>query len=189
MKYSHPIIKSALFILCILLWGSLLSCDNTAQNKPDPVIPFRHKTHIENYNIDNCGTCHKYSEHGMFKALPSIGECTACHQRDGVTTGTDRSLPRKKTIFDNYTDKDRPWVSQSEDQVNVYYSHKAALSETLADGTEKLKCDSCHLDKISSGEEPVLSGGKLMDKCIDCHNTFNMNNQCGVCHSRRNKFN
>lgn len=88
-------------------------------------------------------------------------------------------------MFDNYSDKDRPWVSRSKDQVNVYYSHKVALTTTLDDGTKKLRCEPCHGDKIKSTGTATLSGEELMNQCIDCHTTFKLTNDCGVCHSRR----
>lgn len=185
MERSLVIFNTVKILIFSLLVTTAISCNKSSHAGQGVNIPFSHKTHVEDYKIDNCETCHKYTEHGIFKGNPSIGECTACHERDGELTGTDRTIPRKKSMFDNYTDSDRPWTSKSKDQGNVYYSHKVALSTTLEDGTKKLRCEPCHGDKVISTGAPTLSGGKLMDQCMDCHTTFKMNNDCGVCHSRR----
>lgn len=184
MERSLVIFTVNIFIFSLLVL-SAISCSVSSKEKEGLIIPFSHKTHVETYNIDKCETCHTYNIHGIFQGTPTVGECTACHQRDGDLATRDHCLPRKKSMFDNYTDKDKPWEPRSKDPVNVYYSHKVALSTTLDDGTKKLRCEPCHEDKVKSTGSPTLSGGKLMDQCIDCHTTFNMDNDCGVCHSRR----
>ena len=184
MERSLVIFTVNIFIFSLLVLFAV-SCTVSSKEKEGLNIPFSHKTHVENYNIDKCETCHTYSVHGLFQGTPTIGECTACHERDGKLTTTDRTMPRKKSIFDNYTDKDKPWKSRPKDQGNVYYSHKVALSTTLDDGSTKLRCAPCHEDKVKSTGLPTLSGGKLMDQCIDCHTTYKMDNECSVCHSRR----
>ncbi|MBP7734377.1 MAG: cytochrome c3 family protein [Spirochaetes bacterium] len=170
--------------LCIgLVIGISMKSCNYAQADEATPIPFIHKTHIEEYGIKNCGTCHKYDKIGRFQGLPTIGECTACHSRDGELINKDHMSPRKKTMFDAYTDKDRPWTSRAKKQELVYYSHKVAASATMADGSIKLRCVSCHGDKATPAAATKLEGKQLMDQCMDCHAARKLVNACVFCHN------
>ena len=180
MKHPLLLIMSSIIVASVIL--GIITTSYNSGNRADAAekIPFSHATHIEKYNINNCGTCHKYDGQGTFRSFPSIGECTACHDRNNALTGTDHMAPRKKTVFDYYSDKDRPWSSKAEDKQLVYYSHKVVLSKDMPDGEKHLRCEPCHGDKISS--KATARGEKLMKQCIECHTTFKMNNQCDVCH-------
>jgi hypothetical protein len=171
---------SFIIVVSVVLGIGTTSHNRAKQADAAEKIPFSHATHIEKYNINDCGTCHKYDGQGTFRGLPSIGDCTACHNRNNALTSTDHMAPRKKTVFDYYADKDRPWVSKSEDKQLVYYSHKVALGTDTADGKKQLRCEPCHGGKVSSNS--TARGEKLMKQCIECHTTFKMNNQCDVCH-------
>jgi hypothetical protein len=181
MKLSLPFFRiaaiSAVVIICIVAVSCRLKKDADAAVE----IPFNHKTHVETYRISDCGTCHKYNDSMMFRGLPSIGECTACHSRSGSLTSSDHMSPRKKTVFDSYTDSDRPWNSKAKDQQLLYYSHKTALTKVV-DGKTVFRCEPCHGDKVSSSGTAHIKGGKLMDNCIECHTAYKLNNQCDVCH-------
>lgn len=179
MKHPLLFIISFIFIVSVLLGLFTSSYNKSNQAEAVEKIPFSHETHMGKYNISDCGTCHKYDAQGTFRALPSIGECTACHDRNGELTTTDRMAPRKKTMFDSYTDKDRPWISKLQDSGLVYYSHKAVLT-TKEDGSTKFRCEPCHGDRVNSSS--TAKGEKLMKQCIDCHTSFKMNNQCDICH-------
>lgn len=182
MKRSLLFFKPFLILVLIFFGIITTSCNNTKQANAVEKISFSHKTHVEKYNIKDCGACHKYDANKTFRGLPAIGECTVCHDRNGKLTSEDHMAPRKKTMFDSYTDKDRPWVSRAKDQQLLYYSHKVAWTAQLADGKTKLKCEQCHGDKALSTGTAKLKGEKLMEQCIECHTSFKMNNQCDVCH-------
>jgi len=156
--------------------------NNTKNVEAVEKISFSHQTHVEKYNIKDCGTCHKYDANKTFRGLPSIGECTVCHDRNGELTSDDHMKPRKKTMFDSYTDKDKPWDSRAKNQQLVYYSHKVALTTKLPDGKTKLRCEPCHGDKVSSTGTSRTEGEKLMKQCIECHTSFKLNDRCDVCH-------
>lgn len=170
------------FIIAASVFLGVITTSYNRANQADAAekIPFSHATHIDKYNIKDCGTCHKYDGQGTFRALPSVGECTVCHDRNNALTNTDHMSPRKKTVFDFYSDKDRPWASKAEDKQLVYYSHKVVLSTEMPDGKKHFRCEPCHGSKVSL--KPVARGEKLMKECIECHTTFKMNNQCDVCH-------
>ncbi len=182
MKRSLFFYKTFVIIICFSLAVISTSCNIIKQAAAEEKISFSHKTHVEKYNIKDCGTCHKYDVNKNFRGFPTIGECTVCHDRNGELTGTDHMTPRKKTIFDSYTDKDKPWVSGSKDEKLVYYSHKVVMTTELKDGKTIFNCGPCHADKVNSAGIAKIKGGKLMDQCIKCHTSYNMNNQCDVCH-------
>lgn len=178
---KHPLLFIVSFIIIVSVILGIFTAPYHQLNQADAVekIPFSHETHMVKYNIKDCGTCHKHDAQGTFHALPSIGECTACHDRNGELTVSDHMVPRKKTMFDSYTDKDRPWNSKAKDSGLVYYSHKVVLT-IKEDGKTKLRCAPCHGDRVNSSS--TAKGEKLMGQCIECHTTFKMNNQCDVCH-------
>ncbi|NLV67923.1 MAG: cytochrome c3 family protein, partial [Spirochaetes bacterium] len=96
MRYSlSTYIKACLAAACVL--PVLLAASCAKDSKAEGLsVPFSHKTHVENYAISNCGTCHKYDEYGTFMGLPTVGECTECHKGDGKLFTDDRkSNPRK----------------------------------------------------------------------------------------------
>jgi len=170
-------------LACVILGFSVTSCKKPTQASEVKEIPFSHKTHVQNYDIKDCGTCHKYDVTGVFRGLPSIGDCIECHRGNGDLFSNDRRTnPRKKTMFDSWTDKDKPWTSRADKSEFFYYSHKVKVTTNLADSTTKLRCDLCHGDKANSSETVSLKGEKLMKQCIYCHTTYKMNNNCTVCH-------
>jgi cytochrome c553 len=161
-------------------------CDSVMQADAAKKIPFSHKTHVENYGIDDCTTCHGYEENGRFKGLPTIAECTACHARDGVLISNDLSIPRKKTMFDSYKDSDQPWTAWAKQPDLVYFSHSVVMTAKYEDGPmkDKLKsrCGSCHGDKAGSTNTKMIKGKMLMGQCMDCHTALKISNKCAVCH-------
>jgi len=173
------------FIIFVCVFFGILATigNNTKRAEAVENIPFSHKTHVGLYDIKDCGTCHKYDAQGTFQGLPTIGECTICHKRDGGLTSVDHKSPRKKSRFDTFTDKDRPWVSRAEKAELVYYSHKAAVTVPLADGKTRLRCEPCHGDKVSSTGTAKTKGEKLMKECNACHFAFKIDpERCDICH-------
>lgn len=173
-----PFLIIAWSFICI----SNMSCADPAQAKSSKTIPFIHKTHVEKYRISDCGTCHKYDSIGRFKGLPTVGDCTACHNREGDVCNNDHMAPRKKTIFDSFTDGDRPWAYKAQKPDLVYYSHKIVMSAKSEDIRLKTRCATCHGDKADSTGVAAMKGKPLMDQCIDCHEAFDIVNKCPVCH-------
>ena len=181
MKFSFA--KLFVILACILVVIAALSSGKVTRADKSVVIPFSHKSHVDNYGIKDCAECHKYDAYGVFKGLPSVGECTACHRGNGDLFSNDRKTnPRKKTMFDSYADKDRPWKSGVEDVKLFYYSHKISMATKMTDDTTRIRCDLCHGDKSGSTGKANVKGEKLMEQCIYCHTAFKLNNQCDVCH-------
>jgi hypothetical protein len=183
MRYSlSTCIKACLAAVCVLPVFLTASCAKDAKSE-GLAVPFSHKTHVENYNISDCGTCHKYNAYGIFMGRPTVGECTECHRGDGKLFTEDRKAnPRKKTMFDSFTAADRLWKSKVADEQLYYYSHKIKMTTDLKEGSTRVKCDMCHADKAKTSGVSKTRGGKLMDQCIYCHDSFKLNSQCDVCH-------
>jgi hypothetical protein len=158
------------------------SCDDVMQADAAKAIPFEHKTHIQKYDIKDCSTCHKYDENGRFLGIPTIGECTACHDRDASLTANDGLTPRKKSMFDSYKDTDKPWTSWAKQPDLVYFSHKVVMTAKFEDGRLKAQCVQCHGDKAKSTDTSMMKGKMLMGECERCHDALNISNKCAVCH-------
>jgi len=147
----------------------------------DKPIPFNHKSHITKYDAD-CETCHGYYDNGRFKGLPTVAECTQCHDRDAKVTGGDPTDPKRKPFLDKYKDTDKPWGSHAKQPDLVYFSHKAVMTAKYLDGRKKARCGSCHGDKAGSMTTAKIKGKMLMGQCMDCHTALKISNKCAVCH-------
>jgi len=158
-----------------------VACDYPFSNKAKKQLPFNHKSHTTTYGAD-CETCHSYYANGRFKGLPSVGDCTVCHDREGANSDTDPSVPLRKAFFNDYQDTDRPWDSFAKQPDLVYFSHKVVMTATYEDGRKKARCGSCHGDKGNSMTTKKIKGKMLMGQCMDCHTALDISNKCTVCH-------
>ncbi len=172
-----PFILFAWFFFVI----SRKACNMASRAEATSSIPFMHKTHTEKYGI-KCIVCHSYEDNGRFRGIPTVGDCTACHARDGATTAKDHLTPRKKSIFDSYKDTDRPWTSWCRQPDLVYFSHLAVMQQKNKDGEPVMKCTSCHGNKGSSIDQRMIKGRMPMGQCMDCHTALKISNACAVCH-------
>ncbi len=183
----------------IFLGISQKGCQDFMQADAAKKIPFSHKTHMHktddkqdasDYGVSNCTNCHAYEDNGRFKGIPTIGECTVCHDRNGETSvkfNADGSLkPRKKSMFDNYQDSDKPWTAWAKQPDLVYFSHSVVMTAKFEDGLNagrnKSRCASCHGDKGNSMDGNMIKGKMLMGQCMDCHTALHISNSCAVCH-------
>lgn len=183
MKRSLLLFFIPFVLFAWLFFGvSQKACNTIMQPNASKKIPFMHKTHVAKYGIDDCTVCHGYDDNGRFKGIPTIGECTACHDRNGDLTSNDHSMPRKKTMFDSYKDTDKPWTSWAKQPDLVYFSHKAVMTAKYEDGKLKARCDSCHGDKANSTDTTMIKGKMLMGQCMDCHTALKISNKCAICH-------
>ena len=143
-------------------------------------IPFNHKSHLTKYGTD-CETCHMYTDKGRFLGLPTVAECTQCHDREGGYSN-DPSTPDKKVFFKDFKDTYKPWGSHAKQPDLVYFSHKVVITAKNSDGTNRARCASCHGDKANSRNTKRIKGKMLMGQCMDCHTALKISNKCAVCH-------
>jgi len=158
------------------------ACGYVRATKAVKEIPFNHKSHMtKDYGIDNCESCHKYTADGRFQGMPTVAECTVCHDREGSYSG-DKDTPKRKAFFDNYKDTDKPWTAFAKQPDLVYFSHKVVMTARYEDGRKKSRCGSCHGDKLNSMTTKRIKGTMLMGQCMDCHTALKISNKCMVCH-------
>ncbi|MCU0848064.1 MAG: cytochrome c family protein [Spirochaetes bacterium] len=157
------------------------ACDYGMNLQAKKMEPFNHKTHTEKYGA-TCETCHGYDENGRFKGIPTIAECTSCHDRKGPATSKDPAQPLKKPFLAKHKDTDKPWESFARQPDLVYFSHKVVMTAKFEDGRLKSRCGSCHGEKGMSTSNDKIKGKMLMGQCEDCHTALNLSNKCAVCH-------
>ena len=179
--------RSLFFIIpfIVLAYLSLIlfqkACDYTMNLQAEKPLPFIHASHVNKYGAD-CETCHGYYDNGRFKGLPTVGDCTGCHDREGSTSDPDPTVPLRKAMFDNYKDSDKPWQSFATQPDLVFFSHKVVMTSTFEDGRQKARCGSCHGDKAGSKTTAKIKGKMLMGQCMDCHTALHISNGCMLCH-------
>ena len=72
-------------------------CDYVMANHPEKAVDFNHQSHLTKYFPENgmakddCEVCHGYYENGRFKGLPTVGDCTSCHDPNGF----DQRMPAR----------------------------------------------------------------------------------------------
>jgi len=166
-------------------------CDSVMQADAAKPIPFQHQKHIKEVGIKDCTTCHRYEgmtkdkpmgENGRFIGSPSVGDCTVCHARDGVLKSDNPLEAKRKPMLDSYKDEDRPWGSFAKQPDLVYFSHSVVMTAKFDDGRIKVRCGSCHGDKLHSTDTKMIKGKMLMGQCMDCHTALHISNKCAVCH-------
>jgi len=174
-----PFAVALYFAFVVSQW----SCDYVMANHPEKPIPFDHKAHVTKYGAgSDCTVCHGYYDNGRFKGLPTIAECTVCHDRKGPEKSDAVGTPLRKPVFDKYKDTDKPWGSHARQPDLVYFSHKVVMTAKFEDGRKKVRCGSCHGDKANSTDTLALKGKMLMGQCEDCHTALGISNKCAVCH-------
>ena len=94
---------------------------------------------------------------GRFKGLPTVAECTSCHDPNGTGNDADPNVARRKPMLDKFKDTDKPWGSYAKQPDLVYFSHKVVMTAKYEDGRMKARCGSCHGDKADSTNAAMLS--------------------------------
>jgi hypothetical protein len=164
------------------------ACNYVMANHPEKPIDFNHQTHLSKYFPDNgmskddCGTCHGYYENGRFKGLPTVGDCTSCHDPNAPDKNAKEGAALRKPALAKFKDTDKPWGSYAKQPDLVYFSHKVVMTAKFQDGRNKALCVNCHGDKAQSRNTAMLSGKMLMGRCEDCHTALSISNKCAVCH-------
>ncbi len=167
---------------------SQMGCNYVMANHPEKSVPFNHQTHLTKYmpangmSKDDCETCHGYNDNGRFKGIPTVAECTSCHDPNGPTKNAGPETALRKPMLNKYKSTDKPWGSYAKQPDLVYFSHKVVMTAKYEDGRMRARCGSCHGDKASTTNTKMLSGKMLMGQCMDCHTALQISNACAVCH-------
>ncbi|MBN2159308.1 MAG: hypothetical protein JW807_07920 [Spirochaetes bacterium] len=167
---------------------SQASCNYVMANHPEKEVPFNHQTHLYKYfpamgmSKDDCSTCHMYDENGRFTGIPTVAECTSCHDPNGPSKDAGPETALRKPFLNKYKGTDKPWGSYAKQPDLVYFSHKVVMTAQYEDGRMKARCGSCHGDKAGSRNGDMIKGKMLMGQCEDCHTALHISNKCAVCH-------
>lgn len=164
------------------------ACDYAMANHAEEQIDFNHQSHLSKYfpamglGKDDCSTCHGYYENGRFKGLPTVADCTSCHDPHGPDKNATGMVAMRKPMLNKYKDTDKPWGSYAKQPALVYFSHEVVMTAKFDDGRKKARCGNCHGDKANSANAAMLTGKMLMGQCEDCHTALHISNKCAVCH-------
>jgi hypothetical protein len=101
--------------------------------KPQP-FNFNHALH--NVEVGDCESCHFFREDGTFSGIPTLAQCTDCHEEVMGET-------QDEAVFvEQYVQKERevPWHVYSRQPDCVFFSHAAHVVKAQMD------CETCHGD-------------------------------------------
>ena len=172
-------------------WPSLSACESHDlawdENAPGPrqPIPFSHKHHAGEYEID-CQYCHAGSDRSQAAGVPSVELCMGCHQQFPKEYDEMEGIQRLK----EHWEEQRPieWVQIHRLPEYVQFKHNRHIQAGVA-------CQECHgpvetLDKLYLVPDTKwwfygLPTKKLeMGWCIQCHRDNNQqaSQDCLKCH-------
>ena len=128
-------------------------------------IAFSHKQHAQ--AGVKCSSCHFKAETDEQAGLPSVLDCTQCH--DGA-----RSSAALMKWLDDMSGKDIRWVRVYDLPDFVFFGHQAHLRA-------KVECRTCHgpVDRRTAlWKEKDIS----MKACVACHKEKRASTACNYCH-------
>lgn len=129
---------------------------------PTQPIPFSHKLHAGQYEID-CKYCHTGVEKGKSANIPSANICMNCHNTIKTTS------PIIQKIYE-YIEKDEPiqWVRVHNLPDLAYFNHQQHVK------VAGIECENCH-GNIKEMEVVQQVSLLTMGWCIDCHRKTEVN--------------
>ena len=129
---------------------------------PEQPIPFSHKLHAGEYEID-CKYCHTGVLKGKSAGIPSPNICMNCHNKIRNTA------PNIQKIF-AAIENDEPirWVRVHNLPDLAYFNHAQHVQ------VGGLDCENCHGD-VKNMEVVQQQSLLTMGWCVDCHRTTDVN--------------
>lgn len=129
---------------------------------PEQPIPFSHKLHAGQYEID-CKYCHSSVEKSKHASIPGAYVCMNCHNAIKTTS------PNMQKIY-AYVENDEPiqWVRVHNLPDLAYFNHAQHVK------VAGLDCTNCHGD-IKNMEVVQQVSLLTMGWCIDCHRKTEVN--------------
>jgi len=164
------VFKSRGFITIVILiflavgvrscWTGLLSVGVDQNYAPKQPIPFSHKQHVGEYNIE-CGYCHTGVYKGKQAGIPSVNICMNCHNsiKKGPRFG-DEAIKQVITAWE--TNAPIKWVRVHNLPDLAYFNH----SQHTVVGN--IPCEKCH-GPIGEMEVVKQYSPLTMGWCINCH--------------------
>lgn len=170
------VLKSRGFITIVILlflaigvrscWVGLLSIGIEQNYAPIQPVPFSHKLHAGQYEID-CKYCHTGVTRGKQAGIPSVNICMNCHSaiKTGPRFGKE-GIAKVEAAWKN----NRPiqWVRVHNLPDLAYFNH----SQHVVVGN--VECETCH-GPIREMEVVKQHSPLTMGWCINCHRETNVN--------------
>ena len=163
LKYYFVVLFVVAGFLALNGFTAIASDEPAGTNKN--IIKFSHEFHSE---VTDCASCHTgvpEAETLSAKLLPSMDDCSACHDVEDEDNCEQC----------HYEDVYEALVPTQSTSLN--FNHKLHVT------VQKMECTTCHkgLDEVEYSFE---SAGKnpAMDNCYQCHNNTTVANNCESCH-------
>jgi hypothetical protein len=156
---SRATIFGTVFIIAILLWGSIQwqrspYVTYAKVTGPQPV-PFSHQHHVAGLGID-CRYCHTSVETSSFAGIPPTRTCMNCHSQ--IWSGAPMLEPVRESFRSG---KSLVWNRVNDLPDFVYFNHSIHINKGVG-------CDTCHgpVDRM-----PLMYNyaSLQMEWCLDCH--------------------
>ncbi len=160
--------------------------------------PFDFNHVVHNGEVeDGCESCHSFREDGSFAGIPTLEQCTGCHEE---MIGED---PEEEKFVNEYVTKEKevPWLVYSRQPDCVFFSHAAHVKKA------EMTCKECHgpvgeSESLKVYEENRITGlsrdiwgpsiggfrtnswdSMKMDVCAKCHDEkTGSKGSCFQCH-------
>lgn len=157
-------IASFVFVALVLKIATeaLITIGGQQGYAPDQPIPFSHKLHAGQYEID-CKYCHNTVEKSKHASIPGPYVCMNCHNAIKTTS------PNMALIYEA-VEKDEPiqWVRVHNLPDLAYFNHAQHVK------VAGLDCTNCH-GNIKEMEVVQQVSLLTMGWCIDCHRKTEVN--------------
>jgi mono/diheme cytochrome c family protein len=141
-------------------WVGLLSIGVEQNYAPVQPIPFSHKLHAGDNQID-CGYCHTGVYRGKNAGIPAVNICMNCHS--GIKSGPQHGTKAIAKVIEAWeTKKPIKWVRIHNLPDLAYFNHS---QHTVVGG---VKCETCH-GPIAEMEVVKQFSPLTMGWCINCH--------------------
>ncbi len=163
-----------LLLLCAsgLTLGALALLYNlpldTRDRSPAQPIPFSHKLHAGDYQID-CRFCHRHAESGPVAGIPDVALCRSCHEHIATEKAT---IVQLKGYWERA--EPIPWLRLHQLPDHVYFTHVMHLRA-------QIDCRYCHGEVRTMVQMRRVASLK-MGWCLNCHRDNQASIDCWTCH-------
>lgn len=159
-------IKITILVLLLGGIGYLLgSPQKYVGYSPDQPIPFSHKIHAGELNI-NCMYCHTGVERSRHATVPDTATCMKCHE---YVASDSQNIQFLRQAYKN--GEPIRWIKVYDLPDHAKFSHKPHVARGF-------DCSQCH-GKVETMDKITLEAPFTMGWCVNCHRDPQFNEQMG----------